>query len=157
VRPTGPAGDRALRAKGEFALQQLLRAALSHDQHDQVGRRPADLEPDAAAFDANGTGSRPARAALVATRQVPFPVLSAKDERGRLEIRNDHDAMRLLEQILGNALVRRRHDLGEHGRGRAKSLNRFVVCGNERRHRQRRRHDSRSNQSHVAPAFRFAR
>ena len=33
----------------------------------------------------------------------------------------------------------------------------FVVCSNERRHRQRRRHDRRSNQSHVAPAFRIAR
>ena len=66
------ASDRTARhgrlgTHGELAGKQLVGAALAHDQHDEVGRRSADLEPDAASLDAHGSRRTPTRARLVPT------------------------------------------------------------------------------------------
>lgn len=75
-------------------------AALIHHQHDEISGRAADLKADAATFYAN-TGRRRPPPAFAAAGKESFAVFSAKEERGGLEIRNDHDT-------LGSATAARR-------------------------------------------------
>ena len=42
--------------------------------------------------------------------QTSFPVFPADDKRSGLEVRDNHDAVCVLEELLGDALIRRRHD-----------------------------------------------
>jgi hypothetical protein len=70
----------------------------------------ASFHCHASAVDADGAGRRPPSSAGVPAGHVPFPVFPAHDERDGLEVRNNHDAMRRLEEVLRNPLIRRRHN-----------------------------------------------
>ena len=118
---------------------------------------PPILEPDASALDADRCRRRPPGSLLAPARHVPDPVLPADDEGGGLEVRDNHDAMRLIEQVLRNPLVGRRHRLREHRRRVVQPLGRVVVSRPHRRDRgrgrHRHRHDCCHDPSHCAPSF----
>ena len=132
-------GDGAFRAQRELARKQFVRATLVHYQHDQVRLGSADLEADAAALNANRARRRPSLAALVPAGQVAFSILAAKYESRGLESRHNHDAVCVIEHLIGNALIRRCHNFREHRRGFDQPLCGFVVLGQQRRQSQRRK------------------
>ena len=104
-----------------------------------MGLHPQLSVAAAHAGEAQTCSVAPPRGTITCSSTIGLPVLPAKDERRRLELRHDDDAMGLLEEILRNALVRRCHDLGQHGRGRVQSLCRFIVLREQRCQRYRRR------------------
>src|ERR1041385_5695254 len=103
--------DFAFAAERELVAHQLIRAALVHDEHDHVGHGAADLKTDAAAFDAHVPRRRPLTVGHTAGHDA-FSILRADNERALFKVGHDHDAVRLLEQILRNALVGRGHNFG---------------------------------------------
>src|ERR1035441_259939 len=82
-----------------------------HKQHHHVSEGAADLEANAPASDSHKHRSTPAIASA-AGRQPPA-VVAAKYEGKLLLSRNDGNALRLFQQVTGNALVGRCHDLVE--------------------------------------------
>src|SRR5581483_3754207 len=147
----GSGGNGAFGAERELAGQQFLSSAFAHDQHDEVGCGAADLKADAAAFDADGGGRRPAGSGPAAARDIAFAELAADDEGSGLEGGNNYDAVGIRQHVLRDALVGRRHNFGEHGRGLVEPFGRFVVLGQQGRDRQ----SSRQYHSHKSP-FRSA-
>src|SRR5208282_3903551 len=65
-----PCRHRGVRAKSEFAREEMLHALLIHDQHDQVHGLAADLKTDAAASDDKKCWSAPSLC-RTAARQSP--------------------------------------------------------------------------------------
>ena len=65
-----------------------------HHQHEHVGLCAADLETEATAFHADGSGRGPADAVFLAAGHESFSVFRADDERAFFQSRHDHDALR---------------------------------------------------------------
>ena len=147
VRPTGPATAEASPPSVNSLSRSFSAPRCAHDQHDHVGGRPADLKAHAPALDTHGSRRGPAAAGAVSARDVALSVLAADDECSRLQLRDDHDAVGLLEQLRRNALVRRAHDLGQHGRCFVQAPGRLVVLGAHGRKREYRRDHRRDCQS----------
>ena len=93
--------------------------------------RAADLKANAAAFDANRGGRRPARTALLTAGQIPLSVLAADYEGPRLERWHNDDAVRLLKQILRNPLVGCCHHLREDRCSLPQPLGRLLIASND--------------------------
>src|ERR1035438_9498831 len=102
----------------------MAHAALVHDQHDDTGWAPADLETEAAAFHPNGCGRTPTCMILTANRISAAP-FRADAKRRLLHPRHDDDAVCLLQQILRDSLIRNGHDLVEN----AGSVRQPLLCG----------------------------
>ena len=62
--------DGSFRAQRELARKQFVGSAFVHHQHDQVGRRSADLESDAPAFDADRARRGPAGPTLFLQERI---------------------------------------------------------------------------------------
>ena len=114
--------DRCIGSQSEFAREQFLRARLAVHQHDDIGLRSADLESDAAAFDANRSRSGPAHPTLLAAKHKALAILGADDERALLQAGNKNHALSFLQQVLRNAFVGSGHNLGEHVGGIVQTL-----------------------------------
>src|SRR3954454_15498351 len=84
--------NRTFRSQSELAGKQFVRAALVHDQHDEIGLRASYLETDTTAFDTHGCRSGPSRRALIAAGEVALAVLASEDKGGGLQSRHNHDA-----------------------------------------------------------------
>src|SRR5258707_4919548 len=97
-------------AEGEFVLSQTAHTALVHDQHHNVSAGGANLKSEATAFDADRLRRNPTVVGWLAAYGKTSTVLGAHDEPRLLQSRHDDGAMRLLQQVLGVAFGRRRHD-----------------------------------------------
>ena len=135
----------AFRAERELTLKEFVRAAFAHYQHDQVSGTSADLEADAAAFDAHGAGRRPTASALAPAGQVSLAVLATDQEGRGLHGRNDDDAVSVFQQFLRDALIGSSHDFGEHRGGFVQPFHGVVVFGQQGHNRQ----SSRQYHSHM--------
>ena len=94
----------AARAPSSFRAQQILHSLVIHDQHDQVDRLSADLRAPAAA--GNNEERRCAPACPV--RQVhAAAMLRAKHEAAFHHGRNHGNALRTLQDLVGNSFVGR--------------------------------------------------
>src|SRR5579862_2268896 len=83
----------------------MLHSALVHYEQNNIRLRSANLESHTAPFNPHGRRCTPTRAAVPAAYRESPAVLRAEDESGLFHARYDHHAMRLVEQILRNALV----------------------------------------------------
>ena len=59
----GPGRNGSIATEGEFGREQPVHAFCIHHQHEGIGLRAADLEPEASALHPDGAGSRPAYSA----------------------------------------------------------------------------------------------
>src|SRR5205814_1497414 len=83
-----------------------------HNHHYQVHRLAADLEAEAAAFDADEGRGAPAVRGLAARHTL---AIGAAHDKTALKHRgDDRNAFRRAENFLGNALIRRAHDFVHH-------------------------------------------
>src|SRR6185437_13520603 len=96
----------------EPALQQLVHALLVHDHHHQVNAFHSDLRSPASSTDGEELGRAPPRGR--AADGEAFAVLGAKHETAFQHVRHYRHALGFVEYFVGNAFVRRGHDLVQH-------------------------------------------
>ena len=68
---------------------------------------------------------------LLRQERYPLPYFPPTMKARGLEIRNDHDAVGVLDQFLWNAFIGSRHDLREHHGGVVQSFGWLVILGQE--------------------------
>jgi len=91
----------------------VLHPAVVHDQQDDVRLGSTNLEPDAAPFDTHGGRSAPARSTVLAAYRETASILCAENESSLLHAGDDHYAVGLVEEILGDAFVVSMHHFGQ--------------------------------------------
>lgn len=106
--PADRAGSgRCIRANRKLIARQVLHSMAGHHQHDDVGGLGSDLEAEAAAAERDCSRSSPS--GVMTANGVSLAVISAHDKRGLLQTWNDDDALRFLQQIARDALIRGSH------------------------------------------------
>src|SRR5262245_57784083 len=110
VTPDRPRRHGGARADLEFVLQQTVNPRFVHNQQNEVNRLPADLQAEASAADGK-VRWRPPRALRAPATDQPFTVLTADDEAAFFDRGKNGDALRAVEQLLRNSLVRSGHNL----------------------------------------------
>src|SRR5205823_8500928 len=114
VAPNRAAGYAGVSAELEFAVEQVLHATLIHDQHDQINRLAANLEPEAAAL--NREERRIAPSFGGTATGDPSAIARAEDEPSFQHGRNHRDTLGRSHHFVRNAGIRG-------------SLNLFQNCG----------------------------
>ena len=102
-----PGSNGRIRPKIDVVLEQLLDAALVHDEHHDVDLFSAGLKAPAPLGELHEHGCAP-RASVAAAHHT-LAVLPAEDECRLLHSGDDHYARGLLPQLVWNALVRGQH------------------------------------------------
>src|SRR5207244_9851612 len=80
MAPNRASSDGRVSSQFEFAVQQVLHTLMVHDEHDQVNRLAADLQPEAAAL--NGKERRVAPSFGGAATGHAASILRAEHEAG---------------------------------------------------------------------------
>src|SRR5208282_6640578 len=95
--------------------EQVLHAMITHKDEHEVGGLAAELQSPATAGDGNRRGSAPAMrcAATGNTLAVFAPETDGELNHGG----DDRDAVSVIDNGVGNRMIRSGHDLGENGRG----------------------------------------
>jgi len=84
--------------------EQVIDAALIHDEHHEIDRFHANLRPEAAFMERQIGGRAPAVRRTAADE--PFAILAAHDERALLCSRDDRDAPGTPPGVLRDASIR---------------------------------------------------
>ena len=109
MAPYRTRGSRSVRADLEFAGDQPLHAFFILDDHDQVNAFEADLK--ACATTADGKECRRAPTALSPAGGHALAVAAAQNKSAFKHVGHDGNAFSVLKNFLGNAFIRRIHDL----------------------------------------------
>src|SRR6266404_2238269 len=119
-------------ANRELVADQFVDAFLIHEQHHYIDLGKPDLEADAAALNGDERWRGPISVGLAAHNQA-FAIFAAEPEPALFQSGNDCYTFGLVEQISGNALIRRLHDFLEDVSRTLKSFD-FVtaICGYDR-------------------------
>ena len=96
-----------LAAQSKLVAQQSLHPRLIHHQHNQIGRRRAQLRPETPALNRHSSRSAPSTIHPPARSKSP-PILPSKKKRAFDQVRHHHHALRLPGKIVRNIALRRK-------------------------------------------------
>src|SRR5207247_1511326 len=100
---------RSFAADLEFILKQILNAVIGHKQHNDIGRRAADLKADTAAAKLEQRRRTPTAAR--AARDQALASLTTDDKRALKHIWKNRHSLCLSKQIDRDGSIADRHDL----------------------------------------------
>jgi hypothetical protein len=103
---TGSRGG--ISANLELAREQVLHAFVALDDHDQVNAFNTDLQAPASACDGEERWSAPS--VCGAARCDASAAFSTEDESALYHVRNDGDALGVIEHLVRNAFIGSLHD-----------------------------------------------
>ena len=91
----------------------MLHSAIVHHEQNNIRLRSANLKPETPTFRPHRSRGAPACAIVATAYRESAAFLRAENESGLFHARNDHDAMRLIDQILGDAFIGSPHHVGQ--------------------------------------------
>ena len=99
-------------ANFEVIGNQVLHASIAHEHHQEIGGLAAKLQAPAAASYIDRQGSAPS--VFSSAGRYTVPVLPTKSNRDLDERRNDGNALSVVQYLVGNRMLRSRHNLRQH-------------------------------------------
>src|SRR5579864_1094891 len=93
----GTSRCRGIRTNSKFIARQLLQSTSGHHQHYNVGGLHSDLWAEAATAELNRRRTGPS--GIVTAKRVALSIICTHSDCGLLQTRNNHHALRFLEQI----------------------------------------------------------
>ena len=98
----------SIRSELEFVAEQALQRMIIHEKHDDVRGRAADLIPHASAINGHKQRRTPTMPSAASCQSA---AVAAAEYEGKLHVSwDDGDTFCRIQQVLGNALIRRLHD-----------------------------------------------